>query len=194
MFPSTGLLQFFMCYKPGYGMFSPEPRCHVHYWENYDSPAEPALFFDSQQLVPERDSFTEGKSPIDCVLEDPGFPLPLVAAERADQLPQIDEDIESEQHGRAEILEYIHSRRWTEEELMEFTRRASFGGIQLGGYPSLIQTDYDSPGPDELLLFQVDYYPPAIWPGDCGAIQFFIEPDDLQARSFDRVRFYFSCG
>lgn len=194
LFPTTGLLQFFMCYEPGYGMFSPHPRCHVNYWQSYDAPAEPALFFDAEQLVPERDSFSTTMLDPYAVLQDPGYALPLIAGEMKDQLPQIDEDIESDQHGRAEILEYIHGRNWSETELMEFTRGTACGGIQLGGYPNLVQTDFDSPGADELLLFQVDWEPPAIWPGDCGSVQFFIQPEDLKARRFDQVRFYFSCG
>ncbi|AKK02459.1 DUF1963 domain-containing protein [Corynebacterium epidermidicanis] len=192
--PTTGLLQIFLPFAEGYGSYGP-PFCHIDYWPTYDDPAEPLLFdgttFRSEDVQPERYPMRHGESGIaftlqKCALLNPCFGLRLTPGQVIQQLPQLDEDIDSNVPGRAEILEYL--RDAARKEYLAIHEQSAQGGIQIGGFPCLIQTDFDAPPEAEQLLFQIDYDPHFAWLGDCGSLQVFIKD-----RGFSTARVYYSC-
>ena len=70
------------------------------------------------------------------------------------------------------------------------------GHHQMLGYPLYIQDEDMAPG--QTLLLQIDTDeeddgPCWMW-GDCGRLFFWIRPEDLAARRFDRIMFVLECG
>ncbi|MDU0478831.1 YwqG family protein [Staphylococcus chromogenes] len=198
--PTTGLLQIFLPFAEGYGSYGP-PFCHIDYWPTCDNPAEPLLFdgttFRPEDVQPERYPMRHGESGIaftleKCALLNPCFGLRLTPGQVIQQLPQLNEDIDSNVPGRAEILEYLEDA--AREEYLAIHAQSAQGGVQMGGFANLVQTDFDAPAEEELLLFQIDYDPNVMWLGDCGSLQIFIKPAALSARNFAAARTYFSCS
>ena len=79
------------------------------------------------------------------------------------------------------------------DEVDAVDRLHGTGGTQLGGWPYFTQDDPRPEGTSLQLLFQVDSAGPVMI-GDMGVMQFFIEPEDLAARRFDRVRMSWDCA
>lgn len=193
--PSDGLLQIFLPFVDGYGMYA-QPQCHIDYWPSFTTPSEPLLFdghdFRPEDTQPERfttDKFGDAGIKLahhQSALLNPSCGLRLIPGALAQQLPQLDEDIESDVPGRADILEYLESAEQSEYEAIH--AQSASGGIQVGGFPYLTQTDYDAPPVEEQLLFQIDYHPHVAWLGDCGCLQIFFRDSDLST-----ARVCFTC-
>ena len=79
------------------------------------------------------------------------------------------------------------------EDLLEPVRYDSADVTRLGGYPKWVNDCMLSPGDPEVLLATVSHGENIMF-GDCGYGNFFIHPDDLAARNFDRVFFGWDCG
>lgn len=79
------------------------------------------------------------------------------------------------------------------DDLLEPVRYDSADVTRLGGYPKWVNDCMLSPGDPEVLLATVSHGENIMF-GDCGYGNFFIHPDDLAARNFDRVFFGWDCG
>lgn len=111
-------------------------------------------------------------------------PLPAIPRER--QTPSSIEDT-AEEYLTFELFE---SKFSDAEEIGEDTKQH-----QLLGYPWYIQDDDMAPG--QILLLQLDSSDESsengwMW-GDCGRLFFWIKPEDLVARNFDRVKIDLEC-
>lgn len=74
---------------------------------------------------------------------------------------------------------------------------ADVAKIRLGGYPTFTQSDPRSYGSDgittaDMTLLTIDTTPNIMW-GDVGVASFYIDPDDLAARDFSKVIYYWDC-
>ncbi len=66
-------------------------------------------------------------------------------------------------------------------------------GSSLGGYTIMLNGSPLLPSDPRIVLATIDQDGPCEW-GDCGVGNFYIHPDDLAARNFDRVIFSWDCG
>lgn len=92
--------------------------------------------------------------------------------------------------GRAEqegFTVYPHA-----DEFLEPIDYPSANGSSLGGYEILLNRDSFHPSDPRIVLARIDQDLPCEW-GDTGVGNFYIHPDDLAARNFDRVEFAWDC-
>lgn len=78
------------------------------------------------------------------------------------------------------------------DEYLETIHYPQANGSSLGGYTILMNEGRFSPSDPRIVLATIDQDGPCEW-GDCGVGNFFIHPDDLAARNFDRVTFSWDC-
>lgn len=79
------------------------------------------------------------------------------------------------------------------DEYLEPVDCTDENGSSLGGYAILLNNSPFDPADPRITLATIDQDGPCEW-GDAGVGNFYIHPDDLAARSFDRVYFVWECG
>ncbi len=78
------------------------------------------------------------------------------------------------------------------DEYLEPIGYPQANGSSLGGYTILVNEGRFPPSDPRIVLATIDQDGPCEW-GDSGVGNFFIHPDDLAARNFDRVTFGWDC-
>ncbi len=79
------------------------------------------------------------------------------------------------------------------DEYLERIDSSDANGSSLGGYAILLNDSSFDPADPRITLATIDQDGPCEW-GDAGVGNFYIHPDDLAARNFDRVEFAWDCG
>ncbi|MDK8891437.1 YwqG family protein [Corynebacterium macclintockiae] len=78
------------------------------------------------------------------------------------------------------------------DEYLETIHYPQANGSSLGGYTILLNDSRLLPSDPRIVLATIDQDSSCQW-GDCGVANFYIHPDDLAARNFDRVVFSWDC-
>ena len=182
-FPESGILRFFLGRDELFGANWDVPEqsgCRIlwHPGQADGGRLEPPLSLDPDDMSP-----FESES-----LRATGVPL---AATAVSDLPDYDSiEVDSRLAGQSDRLGMSE----VEDEIFEISQERE-SGHRIGGYPMFTQPDFRRPGyydDYQVLLLGLTSDEALMW-GDVGEAMFLMRQEDLDARDFSRVIFYWDC-